>query len=167
MPDPSASQPMNMPGVQPEIDETPDVSQLDSLPGFAKLPDVEREIFRKTIILQIPYYERLERWANDANTIKSGRDASTALRTYIAYQDDFAEKMQVLDKEFQGKIDPGYLESKQFGKVVDAYMSDPQLTKRIEYIMQSYVSLLQRFKNDPACKEVFEDLNRMAAEAQP
>ncbi len=167
MPDPSAQQPMNMPGVQPDVAEAADVSKLDTLPGFSKLPAVERDIFSRTIQLQVKHYANLERWADEANTVKTGRDASTSLRLYIAYLEEFEQRMKALDKEFVGKISPDYSESKQFNAVVEAYMSDPELQRRTEYIMNSLLSLMQHYKEDPACKDVFADLEKFFRQAQP
>lgn len=167
VPDPSAMQPLNLP---PQTEQNyaadVDVSGLDSIPGFSKLPEVEREIFSRTVQLQVKHYENLERWADEANTAKTGRDASVSMRLYIAYLEDFEQKMKALDQEFSGKLSPKYAESKNFNSVVDAYMENPDLQRRVEYIMNSFVSLMQRFQDDPACRDVFADLQRMVGQAQ-
>ncbi|MCZ7555160.1 MAG: hypothetical protein M5R41_01990 [Bacteroidia bacterium] len=167
VPHPSAMQPMNLP---PQTEQhyaaDVDVSGLDSIPGFSKLPEVEREIFSRTVQLQVKHYENLERWADEANTAKTGRDASVSMRLYIAYLEDFEQKMKALDQEFSGKLSPKYAESKNFNSVVDAYMENPDLQRRVEYIMNSFVSLMQRFQDDPACRDVFAELQRMVGQAQ-
>jgi hypothetical protein len=165
--DPSTMQPLNLP---PESGQNfaadVDVSGLDTIPGFSKLPEVEREIFSRTVQLQIKHYENLQRWADEANTAKTGRDATVSMRLYIAYLEDFEEKMKALDEEFSGKLSPRYAESKNFNSVVDAYMDNPDLQLRVEYIMNSFVSLMQRFQDDPACREVFADLQRIVGQAR-
>jgi hypothetical protein len=165
--DPSTMQPLNLP---PQTEQNPaadvDVSGLDSIPGFSKLPEVERDIFSRTVQLQVRHYENLERWADEANTAKTGRDATVSMRLYIAYLEDFEQKMKALDTEFSDKLPPRYAESKNFNSVVDAYMDNPELQRRVEYIMNSFVSLMQRFQDDPACREVFADLQRIVGQSQ-
>ncbi len=166
VPEPAATQQLNLPqGNVPDPVEV-DVSALDSLPGFSKLPAVEQEIFSRTIQLQVKHYANLESWADEANTVKTGRDASTSLRLYIAYLEDFEKRMKALDQEFTGKLPPNYAETKQFNKVVEAYMTDADLQRRTEYIMNTLISLMQRYQNDPACKDVFAELQKMATEAR-
>ncbi|MCB2203904.1 hypothetical protein KQI65_04090 [bacterium] len=138
----------------------------EDLPDLSKLSTVERQIFRRTVSIQVPYYDALEKWADAANDIKKGSDAAKSLRKYIALQNDFAIEMQQIDAEFAGKIDANYQGSQEFQRVLDAYLNDPDLMRRTDYIMRSYMSLIQRFKDDPACKDVFADIERMAREAQ-
>ena len=138
----------------------------EKLPDLSKLSDVEREIFKKTISIQIPYYDALEKWADNANSIKTGSEAASALRTYIKLQDDFARQMQRIDAQFAGKLDANYQATEDFQRVLDVYMNDPELNRRTEYIMRSYMGIIQQYKDDPACKEVFADIERMAREAQ-
>jgi len=138
----------------------------DKLPDLSKISAVEAQIFKRTIALQIPYYDKLVKWADHANKIEKGTDAAVSLREYLNIQNEFTLAMQRLDLEFVGKVDPNYAGSKNFEKVVDEYMSDPELIKRTEYIMESYVSLMQRFKTDPACKDFFAEVERLARESQ-
>jgi hypothetical protein len=162
VPDPTAMQPLNLPqGMQAEVSDV-DVSYLDTLSGFAELPEVEQEIFRRTVRIQSVFYDKLHRWAEQANTVKSGRDASTAIRHYIAHQDDFATQMKRLDDEFIGKISPNYAETPQFERVLDAYMEDASLQQRTEFIMSSYISLLQRFQDDPAFQDILAELEQLS-----
>ncbi len=138
----------------------------DRLPDMSKLSGVERQIFKKTVGIQIPYYDALEKWADNANSIEKGSDAAAALRKYITLQEDFARQMQRLDAEFAGTLDPNYQATPEFQRVLDSYMSDPELMRRTEYIMRAYMGIIQRYKDDPACKEVFAEIERMAREAQ-
>lgn len=138
----------------------------DRLPDMSKLSGVEKQIFKKTVGIQIPYYDALEKWADNANSIEKGSDAAAALRKYITLQEDFARQMQRLDAEFAGTLDPNYQATPEFQRVLDSYMSDPELMRRTEYIMRAYMGIIQRYKDDPACKEVFAEIERMAREAQ-
>jgi hypothetical protein len=127
---------------------------------------VEAAIFKRTIALQIPYYDMLEKWADNANKITKGADASAALRQYLNIQNEFTKSMQRVDLEFAGKIDPNYAGSPAFEKAIDQYMDNPGLIKKTEYIMQSYVNLMQRFKDDPACRDFFAEVERLSRESQ-
>ncbi|MDT8325686.1 MAG: hypothetical protein RRA94_16345 [Bacteroidota bacterium] len=138
----------------------------DQLPDMSKLNGVEKDIFKKTISIQMPYYDALEKWADNANSIESGNEAAAALRRYIKLQEDFARQMQRVDAEFAGKLDPNYQATPEFQRVLDTYMNDPELMRRTEYIMRAYMGIIQRYKDDPACKEVFAEIERMAREAQ-
>ncbi|MBN1446316.1 MAG: hypothetical protein JXA28_00175 [Bacteroidetes bacterium] len=149
-------------------DEIPPAGRIpaEELPDLSGLPEVERDVFMRTIQIQHPYYQALEKWADAANEITEGEAAATALRRYISLQDQFARRMQTLDIEFSGKLDPDYAGSAEFSRVVDAYMNGPKVMRQTEYIMQSYMSLIQRFRDDPACKDVFAELDRLARESQ-
>lgn len=165
--DPDARQQVNIPRAEaPAGGLQPVDVPADKLPDLSKISAIEAQIFRRTIGLQIPYYDKLVKWADRANKIDKGTDAAVSLREYLNIQNEFAAAMQRLDLEFVGKVDPNYAGSKTFEKVVDEYMSDPELIKRTEYIMESYVSLMQRFKDDPACKDFFAEVERMARESQ-
>ena len=74
--------------------------------------------------------------------------------------------MQRIDLEFAGKIDPNYAGSPAFDKAVNQYMDNPELIGKTEYIMQSYVNLMQRFKDDPACRDFFAQVERLSRESQ-
>ena len=149
-------------------DEIPPAGRIpaEELPDLSGLPELERDVFMRTIQIQHPYYRALEQWADAANEITEGEAAATALRRYISLQDQFARRMQTLDLEFSGKLDPNYAGSAEFSRVVDAYMNGPRVMRQTEYIMQSYMSLIQRFRDDPACKDVFAELDRLARESQ-
>lgn len=166
-PDPEARQQVNIPLAK---EQTGLIQPIDvpaeKLPDLSKLSDVEAAIFRRTVGLQIPYYDMLAKWADEANAIKTGEAASASLRQYLNIQNDFAKSMQRLDLEFAGKIDPDYAGSAAFEKAIDEYMSDPTLIKRTEYIMGTYANLMQRFKDDPACKDFFAEVERLARESQ-
>ena len=138
----------------------------DKLPDLSKLSAIEKSIFKKTVSIQVPYYDALEKWADRANELKTGTEAAKSLRSYIKLQEDFARQMQGLDDEFAGKIDVNYTGSEDFQKVLEQYMGDPELMRRTEYIMRSYMGVIQRFKDDPACKDVFSDIEKMARQAQ-
>lgn len=138
----------------------------DQLPDMSKLSGVEKEIFKRTLSIQVPYYDALEAWADKANGIESGSEAAASLRKYITLQEDFARQMQRIDAEFAGKLDPNYQATPEFQRVLDTYMNDPELIRRTEYIMRSYMGIIQRYKDDPACREVFAEIERMAREAQ-
>lgn len=138
----------------------------DRLPDMSKLSGVEKDIFKKTVSIQVPYYDALEKWADNANSIEKGSEAATALRKYIRLQEDFARQMQRIDAEFAGKLDANYQATPEFQHVLDSYMNDPELMRRTEYIMRAYMGIIQRYKDDPACKEVFAEIERMAREAQ-
>ncbi len=152
----------------PSEDDIKPIDNLsdEKLPDLSKLSEVERDIFKKTISIQIPYYDALETWADNANSIKTGSEAAAALRKYIKLQDDFARQMQRIDAQFAGKLDANYQATEDFQRVLDVYMNDPELNRRTEYIMRSYMGIIQQYKDDPACKEVFADIERMAREAQ-
>ena len=137
-----------------------------TIPDLSGLKDVEKELFVKTIKVQVPYYEALGAWADAANTVQDGNAAAASLRRYIALQESFARQMQKLDASFSGRLDPNYAGSAEFQRVLDVYMNDPDLLRRTEHIMKAYMGLIQRFRDDPACKEVFADIERMAREAQ-
>jgi hypothetical protein len=165
--DPDARQQVNIPRAQaPAGGLQPVEVPADKLPDLSKISAVEAQIFKRTIGLQIPYYDKLVKWADRANKIEKGTEAAASLREYLNIQNEFAAAMQRLDLEFAGKVDPNYAGSKTFEKVVDEYMSDPELIKRTEYIVESYVSLMQRFKTDPACKDFFAEVERLARESQ-
>ncbi|MBR9974737.1 MAG: hypothetical protein KFF77_04095 [Bacteroidetes bacterium] len=166
-PDPEARQQVNIPLSKEQSGLIQPVEvPAEKLPDLSKLSEVEASIFRRTVGLQIPYYEILQKWADEANTITTGEAAAVSLRQYLNIQNDFARSMQRLDMEFAGKIDPEYAGSAAFEVAVDEYMNDPQLMKRTEYIMGSYTNLMQRFKDDPACKEFFAEVERLARESQ-
>lgn len=139
---------------------------VDKLPDLAGLSDIEAEVFKRTIGLQIPYYDMLAKWADHANTITEGEEAATSLREYLNIQNDFTKAMQRLDLEFAGKIDPNYAGSPAFEKVIDRYMDDPALIEKTGRIMNAYISLMQRFKDDPACRDFFAEVERIARESQ-
>lgn len=145
---------------------TPIEVPADKLPDLSGLSDIEAEVFKRTIGLQIPYYDMLGKWADHANTITQGEEAAAALREYLNIQNDFTKAMQRLDLEFAGKIDPNYAGSPAFEKVIDRYMDDPALIEKTGHIMESYISLMQRFKDDPACRDFFAEVERIARESQ-
>ena len=166
-PDPQASQPVNIPLAKEQGGLIKPVEvPAEKLPDLSKLSDVEAAIFKRTIGLQIPYYDMLEKWADQANAITEGEAAAVSLRQYLNIQNDFTKAMQRLDLEFAGKIDPDYAGSPAFEKAVDTYMDNPELIRRTEHIMQSYVGLMQRFRDDPACKDFFAEVERLARESQ-
>jgi hypothetical protein len=164
-PDPNARQKVNIP-VERNSEPVVDVSHLDTLRGFKQLPTVEREIFRRTVQLQIPYYENLEKWADEANQVRDGKAAAISLRRYLDLQNAFALKMQKIDQEFAGRIDPNYAGSAQFNRVLDAYMKNADVDRRGKYILESAVSLMQRFKDDPACQDIFAEIRAMSEQQQ-
>jgi hypothetical protein len=165
--DPEARQKVNIPlaAEQEGLIQPVEVPEED-LPDLSKLSDVEAAIFRKTLALQIPYYDLLEKWADNANTITEGPAAAASLRQYLNIQNDFTKAMQRVDLEFAGTLDPDYAGSPAFEKAIDKYMDNPELLRRTEYIMQSYVSLMQRFQDDPACRDFFTEVERLARESQ-
>lgn len=138
----------------------------DALPDMSGISEIEAELFKQTIALQIPYYEALVKWADDANTITEGTAAATSLRGYLTLQNEFARSMERLDMTFAGKLDPDYAASPEFESVIDEYMGNPELLRQTKYIIESYTSLIERFHDDPACKEIFAEIERMSAEAQ-
>lgn len=165
--DPDASQKVNIPlsSDQGGLIKPVEVP-AEKLPNLSKLSDVEAAIFKRTIALQIPYYDLLEKWADNANKITKGTDAAASLKQYLNIQNEFTKSMQRMDLEFAGKIDPNYAGSPAFDKAVDQYMDNPELIKKIEYIMQSYINLMQRFKDDPACRDFFAEVERLSRESQ-
>ncbi|MBR9978316.1 MAG: hypothetical protein KFH87_09525 [Bacteroidetes bacterium] len=164
--DEPAQQHVNIPlaeeqnGIQPV--RVPD----DVLPDLSGISDVEAQLFKRTIALQIPYYEALVTWADNANTVTEGSAAAISLRRYLTLQDEFAHSMERLDIEFAGKLDPEYVGSPAFENVVDEYMSNPELLRQTKYIIESYTGLIERFHDDPACQDVFAEIEQMSAAAQ-
>jgi len=144
------------------------VEQLDerSLPDLSKLSAIEKQIFLETVRRQVAYYDALEKWAAEAGTIKDGDAAAASIRRYIALQEEFARQLQQLDAQFAGKIDPNYAGSPEFAAVLDEYLGRPELIRQTERIMNTYAGMLQRFKDDPAFREVYAEIERMAREAQ-
>lgn len=149
-----------------ELAPTGDIPE-EKLPDLSGLEGVERELFVKTVQIQIPYYEALAQWADEAEQVTEGKEAAASLRRYIALQESFGRRMQKLDRQFTGQLDPNYTGSEEFSRVLDEYMNDPELLASTEKIMGAYMGLIQRFRDDPACKEVFADIERMARESQP
>ncbi|GEM_PF-1427911 len=162
--DPNAG--MSPGGTDGELAPTGDIPE-EKLPDLSGLEGVERELFVKTVQIQIPYYEALAQWADEAEQVTEGKEAAASLRRYIALQESFARQMQKLDMQFTGRLEPNYTGSEEFSRVLDEYMNDPELLASTEKIMGAYMGLIQRFRDDPACKEVFADIERMARESQP
>jgi hypothetical protein len=144
------------------------VEKLDeaTLPDLSKLGEIEKQIFLETVKRQVAYYEALEKWADHANTIKDGKAASASVRHYIKLQEEFARQLQTLDKKFMGKIDPDYAGSPEFAKVLDTYLGRPELERQTKYIMDTYIAMLQKFREDPAFKDVFAEIEKLSRESQ-
>lgn len=138
----------------------------DKLPDLSGLTDIEAQIFKRSISLQIPYYDVKYKWAEDANTITKGEAAAASMRRYLKIDDDFERSMQRLDLEFVGKIDPNYVASKAFDKAIDEYMKKAELVQRMEYVTKAFSNLMQRFQNDPACQPVLAEIERIARQPQ-
>jgi hypothetical protein len=164
--DENARQRVNIPLAEDQSDIQPMAVPDEALPDLSGVSKVEAEIFTRTVALQIPYYEALVAWADNANTITEGDAAATSLRRYLTLQDEFAHAMQRLDLEFVGKVEPDYAGSAEFEEVVEEYMSNPELLRQTEYIIESYTRLLERFHDHPACKEIFAEIEQMVAEEQ-
>jgi len=168
-PDSAQEQPFAAPGDMPDEmreAELGDLPKLDTLQGFADLPAIEREIFRETVALQIPFYDKMERWASQAHRVDDGRQASEMLRRYIELQNDFGKGMHELDEKYKDRIEPNYAGTEMFVRTLDNYMESPQMQRRIEFITHAYISLIQRFRDDPACQAVLSDISRMARESE-
>lgn len=166
-PDPTADQQVNIPFAKDESDRLAAVEvPEEKLPDLSGLSKIEAEIFRRSIALQIPYYDVQYKWAEKANTITEGTEAAAAMKDYLNIQNEFARAMQRLDLEFVGKLDPNYQGSKAFEKAIDRYLENPELLKRIEFIMNSFRSLMERFKDDPACRSVLAEIERIANQPQ-
>lgn len=166
-PDPTARQKVNIPLAENQPNAINPVEVPDeALPDLSQLTEIEAQIFRRSVALQVPYYDAQYKWAEKANTITDGNDAAAALKEYMNIQNKFARSMQQLDLEFSSKLDPNYAGSKAFEKAIDDYMSDPTLMKRLDYIVQSVASLMQRFKDDPACKAILAEVERLARQSQ-
>ncbi|HOJ03243.1 MAG TPA: hypothetical protein PK916_04495 [Bacteroidota bacterium] len=164
-PDPNARQKVNIPverNTEPEVD----VSHLDTLRGLKQLPAVERELFLRTVQVQIPYYENLEKWADEANKIRDGKAAAISLRRYLDLQNAFELRRQKIDQEFAGRIDPNYAGSAEFNRVLERYLTSADVDRRGKYILESAVSLMQRFKDDPACQDIFAEIRAMSEQQQ-
>lgn len=144
------------------------VESLDdeTLPDLSKLSEVEQQIFLETVRRQVAYYDALEKWAKETESIKGGDAAAASVRRYIALQEAFARQLRQLDTQFAGRIDPDYAGSPEFAKVLDEYLGRPELIKQTEYIMTTYAGMLQKYRDDPAFKEVYAEIERLAREAQ-
>ncbi|MBE0644013.1 MAG: hypothetical protein IH600_08025 [Bacteroidetes bacterium] len=166
-PDPNARQAVNIPLAenQPNAINPVEVPE-ENLPDLSGLTEIERQIFKRSVALQVPYYDEQYKWAERANTINDGQEAAAALKEYMNIQNRFARSMQQLDLEFSGKLDPNYAGSKAFDKAIDQYMNDPNLMKRLDFIVESVASLMKRFKNDPACKSILAEVERLARQSQ-
>ncbi len=166
-PDPTARQKVNIPLAENQPNainpvEVPD----DALPDLSQLTEIEAQIFRRSVALQIPYYDAQYKWAEKANTITDGNEAAAALKEYMNIQNRFARSMQQLDLEFSGKLDPNYAGSKAFEKAIDQYMNNPVLEKRLNFIVESVASLMKRFESDPACKAILAEIARLSSQSQ-
>jgi hypothetical protein len=138
----------------------------DKLPDLSGLSNIEAQIFKRSIALQIPYYDAQYKWAEHANSVTKGEDAAASMKAYLNIQNEFARAMQRLDLEFAGKIDPNYVGSKAFEKAIDEYMEDAELMRRIDFIVEAFQSLMVRFKKDPACQAVLAEIQRIAEQPQ-
>ncbi|MFZ1729901.1 MAG: hypothetical protein WBQ23_12980 [Bacteroidota bacterium] len=136
----------------------------DKLPDLSGLTDVEAQIFKRSVGLQIPYYDAKFKWAEHANTITKGEEAAASIREYLKIDDEFERSMQRLDLEFVGKIDPNYVPSKAFDKAIDDYMKEADLVRRMEYVTNSFSSIMKRFKDDPACQKVLAEIEKIASQ---
>ncbi len=139
-----------------------DVRNLAASVDLSGLSDIEKEILQRTFALQQPFYDRQLQWADSAGRIVEGEAAAAALEQYIRNLDSFARQMEKLDAEMAVKLDPGFTGSEEFDRVLEEYIARSQVTRKTEIITKAYVGLLNRFREHPACKDIFAKLERMS-----
>jgi hypothetical protein len=141
---------------------------LEAMKGvdISALTDIEKEIFDRTVRIQIPFYQRLTVWADSADRIMDGEHAASALRAYLRLQEEFGAAMGQLDKDIAGRVPADFEGSVAFNKAVDDYLARADMVRVTERITRSFTSLIARYRDNPACRNVMARIDRMSKSPQ-